>query len=230
MLDPGVQLEFTVRVVVAAVLGAIVGLEREVHEHPAGIRTHLLVATGSALFTVMSLGGFGAILASGDATNLDPTRIAAQIVSGIGFLGAGAIVHSGTFIRGLTTAASLWATAAIGLAAGAGQPILAVGVTLVVVLSLGPLNRVVTLIRPEEQRMMELRLGLSGLESLGRVSDRLATAAVDLVAVDSRKAGKGRYEVTMRVRLPARMEAGELVEALREVPDVEIVDTATGGD
>jgi putative Mg2+ transporter-C (MgtC) family protein len=110
-----------VRLSVAAGLGAAVGIEREFRDREAGIRTHLLVALGSALFTIISAYGFHEFLASGDSVvRADPTRIAAQIVTGIGFLGAGAIIREGLSVRGLTTAGSLWVVAAIGMASGAG--------------------------------------------------------------------------------------------------------------
>lgn len=113
------------RLVVAVLLGAAVGLEREAAGQPAGLRTHALVALGSALFTVVGLSYFEPPLATvvppGDAL-----RVVAALVTGVGFLGAGAIVRSGGTVQGLTTAASLWTTAAIGLAAGSGFEILAV--------------------------------------------------------------------------------------------------------
>ena len=96
------QLDLALRLLLAAVLGAVDRLEREVHDHPAGMRTHLLVSMGSAAFTVLSIEAF-------KAPGADPARVAAQIVTGIGFLGAGAILKEGATIRGLTTAASLWA-------------------------------------------------------------------------------------------------------------------------
>jgi putative Mg2+ transporter-C (MgtC) family protein len=96
------------QIAVAAVLGAAIGLERELSAQPAGLRTHMLVCTGAALFTLAGVGYDGS----------DPTRIAAQVVTGIGFLGGGAILREGATVRGLTTAASLWVTAAIGLAIG----------------------------------------------------------------------------------------------------------------
>ena len=109
------------RLSVAAALGAAVGVERELRDREAGIRTHLLVSLGSALFTIVSAYGFHEFLASGQAViRADPTRIAAQIVTGIGFLGAGAIIREGLSVRGLTTAGSLWIVAAIGMAVGAG--------------------------------------------------------------------------------------------------------------
>jgi putative Mg2+ transporter-C (MgtC) family protein len=117
----------------------MVGLEREIHGHQAGTRTNLLVALGSAAFTVLSIHGFGPGTAS---QPVDPSRVAAQLVTGIGFLGAGAILKHGASVRGLTTAAGLWAVAAIGMAAGTGAYVLAVGTTAVVVISLWPLRAV----------------------------------------------------------------------------------------
>ena len=129
------------RICLAAGLGAAVGLERELREHEAGLRTHMLVAVGSALFTLVSAYGFGEFFAqTGPVVPVDPTRIAAQIVTGIGFLGAGAIIRQGTNVRGLTTAATLWAVAAIGLAAGAGYYFGAIATTVVVLIALWPLK------------------------------------------------------------------------------------------
>ena len=136
------QADLAVRMLIAAILGAAIGLEREIHEHPAGMRTHLLVSLGTAIFTVLSIYGFEGITANGVAPTVDPTRIAAQVVSGIGFLGAGAILKYGTSIRGLTTAASLWATAAVGMAVGAGSWIVAVVGAITGVLAQAPANPV----------------------------------------------------------------------------------------
>jgi putative Mg2+ transporter-C (MgtC) family protein len=133
MIDVALQLDLALRIVVAAALGGAIGAEREIHNHPAGIRTHMLVALGSGLFTVLSIFGFG-LEGNGNPALVDPTRIAAQIVSGIGFIGAGTILHYRGSVRGLTTAASLWAVAAVGMAAGAGLYVLAfLGAALVLV-------------------------------------------------------------------------------------------------
>lgn len=112
-LSLGTQIGLMLRLVVALLLGAVIGWERELQRMPAGFRTHSLVALGSAIFTVVSAYAF-------TGPGSDPTRIAAQVVSGVGFLGGGAILHYGGTVRGLTTAASLWAVAAVGMAAGAG--------------------------------------------------------------------------------------------------------------
>ena len=129
------QIDLAMRLTVGLVLGAIIGFERELHRQPAGFRTHSLVSLGAALFTVVSAFGFG-----GD--QVDPTRIAAQIVSGIGFIGAGTILQYRGHIRGLTTAASLWSVAAIGTAAGAGLYVVAVVGTLLILVILSILDRV----------------------------------------------------------------------------------------
>jgi putative Mg2+ transporter-C (MgtC) family protein len=114
-----IELEIVLRILLAAVLGAIIGYQRERARKPAGLRTHILICVGAALFTVVSAYGFG--------TMADPARIAAGIVTGIGFLGAGAIIRrEGGIVEGLTTAATIWAVSAIGLAAGAGLYIVSV--------------------------------------------------------------------------------------------------------
>jgi putative Mg2+ transporter-C (MgtC) family protein len=116
--------ELVLRLCLTLVLCGLIGLERESRDQVAGLRTHILVGLGSALFTLVSAYGFADVTARGAdggvRVQLDPTRIAAQIVSGIGFLGAGAIIRQGFNVRGLTTAAALWIVAAIGMAAGAG--------------------------------------------------------------------------------------------------------------
>jgi len=134
MSDLNLQLDLASRLIIAAILGAIVGIERERHEHPAGIRTHMLVSIGSAAFTVLSIYSFG--------EGSDPGRVAAQIVTGIGFLGAGSILKGGGTIHGLTTAASLWVVAAVGMAAGAGAWGVAVATTIIVLISLWPLQAI----------------------------------------------------------------------------------------
>ncbi len=128
------QLELTARLVVALVLGAVIGWERELQRMPAGFRTHALVSLGAAIFTVVGAYAFG-------GSNSDPTRVAAQIVSGIGFLGGGAILHYGGTVRGLTTAASLWAVAAVGMAAGAGLLIMATISSVLIIIALEVFQR-----------------------------------------------------------------------------------------
>jgi putative Mg2+ transporter-C (MgtC) family protein len=133
------DLELIQRLLTAALLGALLGLEREIKQKAAGLRTNILIAVGSALFTLMSY-------QLGDPAVGDPARIAAQIVTGVGFLGAGAIIHRGGGVEGLTTAATIWVNAAVGVAAGGGEYHLAfigTGITLGALLLLHPIERAI---------------------------------------------------------------------------------------
>lgn len=129
------DVQMFLRLLIAVVLGALVGYERERAGKPAGVRTHGMVSLGAALFAVVSIHGFGG--------TGDPARVAAQIVTGIGFLGAGAILHQRSNVHGLTTAASLWVTAAIGLAVGVGMVLMSLATAILVFLLLrfGPRPR-----------------------------------------------------------------------------------------
>lgn len=139
---PEFEIKMAIRLVLAAILGGIVGLERGSNDRPAGFRTHILVCMGSTLFMLVSMYGFdemnailgGASVDSG--ARRDSARIAAQVVSGIGFLGAGTILHEGLTIKGLTTAASLWMVSAIGLAVGSGMYVLSVVATILTMVTL----------------------------------------------------------------------------------------------
>lgn len=135
--------EFILRILVATLLGGIIGLEREYRAKEAGFRTHFLVALGAALFMILSAHGFDGTLVS-ESHRLDVSRVAAQVVSGIGFIGAGTIIFQKHVVRGLTTAAGLWVTAAIGMTSGAGLYTLAVSATVLVLLSLEALNWVLS--------------------------------------------------------------------------------------
>jgi uncharacterized membrane protein YhiD involved in acid resistance len=165
--DIAFQFDILIRLLVAALCGAGLGLEREVHGHQAGMRTHMLVALGSAVFTVMSMYGFPK---TPETAFTDPTRISAQIVTGIGFLGAGAIIKYGTNIRGLTTAASLWVVAAVGLSAGAGAYFLAVAGTLIGLLALWPLHVLVGRLGLRGGQLIRLQVELKKLEGFAAVS------------------------------------------------------------
>lgn len=127
------------RLLVAGMLGAIIGLDREYRAKEAGFRTHFLVSLGSALFMVVSQYGFKEIVEANGA-NYDGARVAAQIVSGIGFLGAGTIIFHKQFIRGLTTAAGMWATAGIGMAVGGGMYFIGIAATILVLIGLEALT------------------------------------------------------------------------------------------
>jgi len=139
MTTPTTDVELVQRLVLAAALGAALGFERELRQKSAGLRTNILIAVGSALFTLMSI-------EMAEARGADSTRIAAQIVTGIGFLGAGAIMRTGSGVQGLTTAATVWVNAALGVAAGGGEYHLAIigaAITMIVLLVLVPIEHAI---------------------------------------------------------------------------------------
>ena len=213
--------EVVLRLALAALFGAAIGVEREIREREAGLRTHLLVGLGSALFTIVSAYGFHAFLASGQSVvRADPSRIAAQIVTGIGFLGAGAILRQGLSVRGLTTAATLWVVAAIGLATGAGYYSAAAVTTVLVILSLWPLrilaHRIFVRFRPERERLLvDLEAGRSAgpvLEAVERAGGHVESLAL---ATDG-----GRRSVALEVELPPDGR-NDAVAALSELEGVQ---------
>jgi len=224
--DVSLQFELAIRLLVAAALGAAIGFEREIHAHPAGMRTHLLVSEGSAIFTVLSIYGFVGVLPSGDGSPPEPTRIAAQIVSGIGFLGAGAILKSGTSIRGLTTAASLWATAAVGVAVGAGEYAVGAVGTAIVLFSLWPLNRVADRIRAVGRSdSVRMRLQVASLESLGSITRQLSSQRIETSGLATSRAGAA-YEVEMELKVRSGSGLAGAVEAISKLEGVEVMETS----
>jgi putative Mg2+ transporter-C (MgtC) family protein len=205
--------EALLRIVLAGVLGGLIGLERELREREAGLRTHLLVAVGAALFTIAGAYGF-------DSGTVDPTRVAAQIVTGIGFLGAGAIIRQGFSIRGLTTAATLWVVAAVGLSAGAGYYSGAVITTGVVLVALWPLRliafQMLRRFRPEDGRLLvELPAGTPP----GNVIDEVAHAGVRISAIAVGQEGD-RRRLELDIVLPEQVTPPQLVARVADVPDV----------
>lgn len=217
------QLDIALRLVLSAVLGGVIGIERELNDHPAGMRTHLLVALGSAIFTVLSIFAFQMPPGPDGSIRTDPSRIAAQVVSGIGFLGAGAILKYGTTVTGLTTAASLWATAAIGMAAAAGAWLVAIIGTAIILASLGPLRWLVQRLRHGEGRILRVRLALQALEDLGPVMSEVHRRRLDVVAMDTERIGKGHYEVDLRLAMPSGAVRAELIETVGRMHGVTIV-------
>jgi putative Mg2+ transporter-C (MgtC) family protein len=218
MTEIGVQIDLSVRLVIAAALGLAIGFEREIHGHPAGLRTHMLVALGSALFTVLSIRGF---LGEPGAAPVDPTRIAAQIVSGIGFLGAGAILKDAIVIRGLTTAASLWATSAVGMAAGASEYVIAVVAAAVILVSLWPINAVADRLHGSSVPEMQLRLAMKRVDLLGQVSDILVAHKLEIGQIATQRIAKDSYQADIAIR--AR-NAGAVTAAIDEIARISGVD------
>ena len=207
--------ELLLRLALAAALGAAIGVERELREREAGLRTHTLVSLGAALFTIAGAYGFRDFHGS-----FDPTRIAAQIVTGIGFLGAGAIIRQGLSVRGLTTAATLWVVAAIGLTAGAGYYSAAIVTTAIVLLSLGPLRvvayRVLTRFRPETERLVAQ---LPSGESPGPLIAELEGLGAKLQSLEVSQEADRRL-VMFDVTLPPKADAPGIVAKLSDLENV----------
>ncbi|WP_282845613.1 MgtC/SapB family protein [Microbacterium oxydans] len=168
--DPHLLVELGL-LALAFVLSLAVGVERSRKLKSAGLRTHVLVGIGSAIFTLISAYGFEGVL--GPDVAVDPSRIAAQVVSGIGFLGAGVIFVRNNAVSGLTSAATIWVVAAIGMACGANMPLLAIAGTGLHLLTVGPLSRVRDRLRPEPER---LRVTLQYEADRGALREVLAAA------------------------------------------------------
>ncbi|MEI5998119.1 MgtC/SapB family protein [Paraburkholderia bengalensis] len=160
--------EIVARLLIAALLGSVIGFERERLNWAAGLRTHMLVCMGSALIMLVSAFGFADVLGQKDVV-LDPSRIAAQVVSGIGFLGAGSILLRGEIVRGLTTAASLWSVAGVGLAVGGGMYTAAIGATVIMLIILAgikPLERRFISVRQQRNVQLLVERGSVSLDTL----------------------------------------------------------------
>lgn len=222
-IDLAADAGYAIRLLVAAILGALVGFEREIHDHPAGMRTHLLVSLGSAGFTVLSIAAF-------PAPGADPGRIAAQIVSGIGFLGAGAILKEGATIRGLTTAASLWAVAAVGMAAGAGAWVVAVTVTTIAIVSLWPLGLVEDRLTGRDQHRIRLRLSAADPGALARVVTVVTQRGGAVAHLATVGTSGGRLSIDLEVRARDVEIGAAVTAAVAAVEGVDIDETTALGN
>ena len=208
MPDP---FELILRLATALVLGGLIGLERERQERAAGLRTVTMVSLGSCLFTLIGAYGFGG------PTRVDPTRIAAQVVTGIGFLGAGTIFLRNDLVRGLTTAATIWATAAIGMAAAAGAYFLALFTTLLVLF-------VLTVLKPMEKRFFKRPDGASVALVLPRREDSLALVQKALgsfgglcQSIHFEEMGEDRDRLEFDVEIPRGSAINDLLKVLRSI-------------
>ena len=212
--------DFVWRLVLAALFGTIIGLDREYREKEAGFRTHFLVSLGSALMMIVSQYGFSEILTH-DGVSLDPSRIAAQVVSGIGFIGAGTLIFNHQIVRGLTTAASLWATAGIGLTAGAGMSWLALAATILTLVALEGLSLV---FRSLGSRRMVVVFSASDRTGVADTLDRIRTDGYMVVSyevVPQVVGGDGiTYRVTMVVKAKPGSDNNQLLALLRENTDI----------
>jgi putative Mg2+ transporter-C (MgtC) family protein len=218
--------EMVLRVLLAVVLGAAIGVEREIDAQPAGFRTHVLLCIGAALFGLISVHAFAPFVAVRAKSNvqIDITRVASQVVVGVGFLGGGAILKEGGSVRGLTTAASMWATAAIGLAVGLGYYWAAVTVTVAALLSLVVFRWLRRWIRTHFARRSEIvsfRL-LPGEDAASLVSalHALPDVSVRSLHVESDQTS-GQIEVVVGMKTEPRVDLDEMLATLAQRADVE---------
>ncbi len=215
------QVELLIRILLGTLLGGVIGFERDLHGRPAGLRTHTIVALASATFMVVSTRFmYAQHYAASDLISVDPSRIASSVVSGIGFLGAGAILRTGITIRGLTTAAGLWLVAAIGMAAGGGMYLVAAFATVVGLAALTLLRKLEDRGEPiARQRITvlldEVQSPLPSItEALGRKGALLSQEVYEGPLDD------GNFRVTFEVRTPAPVHSYELARALDGLPGV----------
>lgn len=208
-------LELTLRLAVALFLGGIIGLEREYRSKDAGFRTHFLVAMGSALFCIVSQYGFGIDLK-------DSSRVAAQVVSGIGFLGAGTIIFQRNMVRGLTTAAGLWVTAAIGLACGTGMFMAAAITTAMVLIGLEILN---AFIPKTGTATVSLSFTSTSKESVQRAIAQIKNDCVEMSSykLKDRRTSQGEiFEVSVEIKVKRGSRVDKLIEYMYDFDDVTI--------
>ena len=206
------------RLLAAMAMGGLIGLERELRAKDAGLRTHFLVALGSALFTLVSQYGFGADLK-------DSSRVAAQVVSGIGFLGAGTIIFQKNVVHGLTTAAGLWVTAAIGLSCGTGMFAVAGATTVLVLLGL----EVVNALHPHRSHtIISLSFSSTDKQMLPLMQKRLREAGFELKSNEMREKHSYHgcsYDVVMELQARRGGHISKLLACVSDVDDVSISNT-----
>ena len=213
-------MDFFINILIAALLGGVIGLEREYRAKEAGFRTHFLVALGAALFMILSAHGFEGVLTT-DNHRLDVSRIAAQVVSGIGFIGAGTIIFQRHAVRGLTTAAGLWVTAAIGMTAGAGLLLLAGSTTLLVVLCLEAQS---PLLRRIGHRHLDVTFAANSNDEVNNVLQHLRSlngVIVDSYSMDT--SGTPQHIVKMQLRLERRHYRNRILDFIGELQGVNVL-------
>jgi len=213
------DVSITERLLVAGVLGSLIGLERERLLWAAGLRTHMLVCVGACLIMIVSAYGFNAVL--GPQVVLDPSRVAAQVVSGIGFLGAGSIILRNEVVKGLTTAASLWAVSAVGLAVGGGLFFASIAATSIILIILAGLKPIEERFRHQRQAVqldLETQAGAISMVSLQRILGWRASRIKQLMVKSS---GGGETEaVTLMVGNQPAKDTDEMIRLLSRDPSV----------
>jgi len=219
------NVEILLRLAAAAALGSVVGLERERLLWAAGIRTHMLVCVGSCLIMIVSAYGFAGVL-NQQHTVLDPSRVAAQVVSGIGFLGAGSILARGEIIKGLTTAASIWTVAAIGLAIGGGLYFAGVASTILILIILAGVKPLEEAYRARNQTVhfkITAERGALTPEEL-RQTLSLRVSQIKRFVVENRGDDEGNDEILVLLSKVSSQDIADFKNKLNEVPVIRRVD------
>ncbi len=222
---PDVDIQTIARLLTASLLGGLIGLEREVHGRPAGFRTHLLVSLGSCLFVLASIHFYrlyGNFTGAGPV-GVDPGRVAAQVVTGIGFLGGGAIVRDRANIRGLTTAACLWLAAAIGLACGIGMYVVSIMVTVIALISLLLLKKVENVLRRDNY--LEIKVWSFDAEGQTVAVEQalLECGAAVMKRSLEKDVTHGEFLLTFQIRVTGQELACDLVDAVAALDGVKKV-------
>jgi putative Mg2+ transporter-C (MgtC) family protein len=212
--------EGLVRLVVAAALAGAIGIERELREQEAGLRTHMLVCVGATLFMLVGVYGWSDYQLGNDiGVVVDPSRVASYVVGGIGFLGAGAIIRHGINVRGLTTAASLWVVAAIGVAMGAGMYGLAVATTALVLLALWPLGQLKNLLSGRQQAQRRLAVTLAPGASVAAALAAIEESGFELASVEVAEEEDTR-DLDVVIETSADVKIGPLLDGLADLDGV----------
>jgi putative Mg2+ transporter-C (MgtC) family protein len=212
--------EGMIRLCLAALLAGVIGVERELREQEAGLRTHMLVCVGATMFMIVGVYGWSDFqLSNNIGVVVDPSRVASYVVSGIGFLGAGAIIRHGINVRGLTTAASLWVVAAIGVSVGVGMYGLAVGVTVLVIVALWPLGALKRALSGRRATAKRLAVTLDPQASVVSALGAVEGSGYAIESVEVREEEERRL-LDVVVDIPADASLGPLLDELGRIDGV----------
>lgn len=215
------RLDLLLRLVVACICGSIIGYERKNRLKEAGIRTHIIVALGAALIMIISKYGSFDVMNKG--ISYDPTRIAAQIVSGIGFLGAGMIFIRRQAVSGLTTAAGIWTTAGVGMAVGARMYFVGISATILVLIVQIILHKNFRWLSLPVSEQINIEFDESN-DSISLIQQKLTENNIEIINLKAEKLGNGKMEAELYVKLPQRYEVAKLMDLFKDNPQIHSIE------
>ncbi|WP_085504847.1 MgtC/SapB family protein [Thalassobacillus devorans] len=213
---------YFIRLLIALLLSGLIGFERELKNHSAGFRTHILVGVGACLMMLLSLYGFETFMESSDNIRFDPARIPSYVISGIGFLGAGTIIVNGMTIKGLTTAASIWTVAAIGLVIGAGMYDAAIFTTIIVLLSLVVLNQIEEKVMAGRGRNF-VRLLVEKEVNMGEVVETFDQFGLNVKRLSIENERTGERTLFIEIERGQKFDQTVLFDCLSKIEHVKLV-------